>query len=105
MLPAHHCCLLVVIACLVMSLLWLILVISVVVLSLLHCCAVSSSLPSHVVVVPRVALCLSKVCWEEWEMRGAHCGVLAMMMNNVVIHRLVATSLTVTGHLDLMSEK
>jgi len=38
-------------------------------------------------------------------MRGAHCGVLAMMMNDVVICHLVATLLTVMWHLDLMSEK
>jgi len=38
-------------------------------------------------------------------MRGAHRGVLAMMMNDVVIRCLVAMSLMATWHLDLMSEK
>ena len=38
-------------------------------------------------------------------MRGAHHGVLAMMTNDVVVRRLVATLLTATWHLDLMSEK
>ena len=38
-------------------------------------------------------------------MRGAHCGVLATMMNDVIVCRLVATSLTAMWHLDLMSEK
>ena len=38
-------------------------------------------------------------------MRGAHHGVLAMMTNNDIVHRLVATSLTAMWHLGLMSEK
>ena len=99
------CRLLVVIAYLVMLLLWLVLFVSIVVLSLSHHCVVSSSLPSHIIVMPRVVLYLSKVCWEEWGMRGAHHGVLAMTMNDVVVRRLVAMSLTVMWHLDLMSEK
>ena len=99
------CCLLVVVACLVMSSLWLVLLFGVVVLSLSCHCVVSSSLPSHIVIMPCVVLCLSKVCWEEWGMRGAHHGVLAMMTNDDVIHHLVATLLMVMWHLDLMSEK
>jgi len=99
------CRLLVIVTCLVMSLLWLVLLIGIVVLSLSCHCVVLSSLPSHIVVMPRVILCLSKVCWEEWGMRGAHHGVLAMTTNDDIVHRLVATSLTVTWHLDLMSKK
>ena len=100
------CRLLIIVACLVVLSLWLVLLVGVVVLSLSCRCAVSSSsLPSHVVVMPCVVLCLSKVCWEEWGMRGAHHGVLAMTTNDVVIRHLVATSPSATWHLDLMSEK
>jgi len=100
------CHLLIIVVCLAVLSLWLILLIGIIVLSLSHRCAVSSSsLPSHIVIVPHVVLCLSKVCWEEWGMRGAHHGVLAMTTNDVVIHHLVATSLSAMWHLDLMSEK
>jgi len=89
---------------LVVSLLWLVLLVGIVVLSFSRHCAVLSSLPSHVI-MPRVILYLSKVGWEEWGMRGAHRGVLATTTNDVVVCRLVATSLTATWHLGLMSEK
>jgi len=81
----------------------------VVVLSWSRCCAVSSSLPSHIVVVPRrqsvIIQCLSKVSWEEQGMGVTHHGLLTMTTNNIIIHRLVATSLSVTWHLDPVSEK
>ena len=99
------CCLVIVVACLVMSLLWLVLLISVIVLSLSHRCAVFLSLPSHVVIVPHVVLCLSKVGWEEWRTGGAHCGVLTTTMNNDIVCCLLATLLTATWHLALVLEK
>jgi len=81
----------------------------IVVLSWSHRCAVTLSLPSHVIVVPCgwsiVVLCLSKVGWKEWGMGGTHHGVLTMMTNNIVIHHLVATSPSVMWHLDPVSEK
>jgi len=73
------------------------------------CCAVSSSLPSRVVVVPChwsiVTQGLSKVSWEEQGMGVTHHGLLTTTTNDVVIHRLVAMLLSVTWHLDLVSEK
>ena len=38
-------------------------------------------------------------------MKGAHRGVLTMTTNDNIVCRLVATSLTVMWHLDLLSEK
>jgi len=38
-------------------------------------------------------------------MKGAHHGVLTTTTNDDIIHRLVATSLSATWHLDLLSEK
>jgi len=81
----------------------------VVVLSWSRRCAVSSSLPSRVVVVPRrrsvVILCLSKVSWEEQGMGVTHHGLLTTTTNDVVVRRLVATSPSATWHLDPVSEK
>jgi len=62
------CHLLVVVACLVMSSLWLVLLVGIVVLSLSRCCAVLSSLPSHVIIMPRVIL-LRRLVHAE---RGKH---------------------------------
>jgi len=81
----------------------------IVVLSWSCCCAVSSSLPSHIVVVSRhwsvVIQCLRKVSWEEQGMGGTHHGLLTKMTNDIIIHRLVATSPSAMWHLDPVSEK
>ena len=81
----------------------------IIVLSWSHRCAVSSSLPSCVIIVPRrrsvVVQCLSKVCWEEQGMGVTHHGLLTTTMNDDIVCHLVAMSPSAMWHLDPVSEK